>query len=231
MKRYIYTKINLSVLAMALVLFACDPEGDSFDVSTVTYFPSFELPDGASVVIETGEAFIPNAIVKEGETQLTPTISNGVDNQNPGIYEVTYSAQNSDGYSGSVSQRVIVYNPAVIPTDVTGNIADVGRPERKGVISLVPGTTNIFFCTDMGFAGVFPLYFEMNGDVMNVIPQPLAFGQTSVDGTYDPVTRRFQRSDTSGWICLYISIRINDTTHEKEHILPSNRTFVHHSSM
>jgi hypothetical protein len=104
---------------------------------------------------------------------------------------VSYSAENSDGYSGSSSQQVIVYDPSIIPTDVSGNIEDIGRPERKGVITLVAGTTNIFHCTDMGFGGVFPLYFQMDGDVMTVIPQAFLFSVTSVDASYDPVARQF----------------------------------------
>lgn len=193
MKRTIYSKINVGVttVALAFALSSCDAEGDSVGVSTVTYFPSFELPDGANVVIETGEAFTPNATVTEGEALLTPEISNGVDNQNPGVYLVTYTAENSDGYSGTATQRVIVFDPTIVPTDVSGNIADTGRPERKGVISLVPGTTNIFFCTDMAYSGAFPLYFQMDGDVMTVIPQPFLFGVETVDASYDPVTRQF----------------------------------------
>ncbi len=193
MKRYIYNKVNVSVtaLVLAIAMISCDTEGDSLGVSTVTHFPSFDLADGANVVIETGEAFTPNAVVTEGEALLTPDISNGVDNQNPGVYLVIYSAENSDGYSGNATQQVIVFDPAIVPTDVTGNIADTGRPERKGVITLVEGTTNIFFCTDMGFGGAFPVYFQMDGDVITVIPQPFVFGATSVDATYDPVARTF----------------------------------------
>lgn len=193
MKRYIYDKANmiLAVTLVAMFSFSCDEDGDSVGVSTVTYFPSFELAAGDNVVIETGDDFSPDATVTEGETQLTPDISNGVDNTTPGIYTVSYSAENSDGYSGSKSQSVVVYDPAIIPTDVTGNIADIGRPERKGVITLVEGTTNIFHGTDMAFGGVFPLYFQMDGDVMTVISQPFIFGVTSVDASYDPATRQY----------------------------------------
>ncbi|MEQ8339402.1 MAG: DUF5011 domain-containing protein [Cyclobacteriaceae bacterium] len=181
----------LAVIGLSIGGLSCESEGDSVGISTVTYFPTFELTDGENVVIATGSAFTPSATVKEGETELTPDIVNPVNNSTPGIYEVIYSAENSDGYPGSKSQQVIVYNPAIVATDVTGNIADIGRPERKGVISLVPGTTNIFFCTDMAFAGVFPLYFMMDGDNMIVIQQSFVFGVTSVDASYDPVAKTF----------------------------------------
>ena len=193
MKKYTY-KIYESLLTIALfvlISFSCETEGDSFNVSSETKFPSFELPAGEEVVISKGTTFAPEAIVKEGENELTPIIDNGVDVTTPGVYIVTYSAENSDGYSGTKSQQVIVYDPTIIPTDVSGNIADIGRPARKGVISLVEGTTNIFFGTDMGFGGVFPLYFQMDGDVMTVIPQPFIFGVTDVIASYDPVTKQF----------------------------------------
>ncbi|MFT6866413.1 MAG: hypothetical protein ACJA08_001244 [Cyclobacteriaceae bacterium] len=193
MKRYIYNIFNIAsaFAVLSILFFSCDEDGDSVGVSTVTYFPSFELTAGDNVVITKGTSFTPEAVVMEGENVLTPTITNGVDNAVPGVYQVLYSALNSDGYSGAKSQQVIVYDPAIIPTDVTGNIADIGRPERKGVITLVPGTTNIYHCTDMGFGGLFPLYFQMEGDIMTVIPQAFAFGVTSVDASYDPVTKQF----------------------------------------
>lgn len=195
MKKFIQNKFCAAVAVASLlaVSISCEEEGDSFDVSTTTYFPTFEFPEGSRVVITTGSPFTPNAVVKEGETELTPEIDNAVNVDVPGIYEVTYSAVNSDGYPGSASQEVNVYDPNIVPTDVRGNIVDVTNPTRTGVITLVPGTTNLFYATDMGFASVFPLYFQMNGDVMTVVPQPFpsAFGVSSVDASFDPVTRRF----------------------------------------
>ena len=195
MKKFIQNRFFAAVAVASLlaVCISCDDEGDSVGVSKVTYFPTFEFPDGSTVVITTGSSFSPSAVVKEGENELTPAISSDVDVAVPGIYEVEYSAINSDGYPGSATQQVFVYDPDIIPTDVTGNIVDVTNATRTGVITLVPGTTNIFHATDMGFAGVFPLYFQMDGDVMTVVPQPFApaFGVESVDASYDPVTQRF----------------------------------------
>jgi hypothetical protein len=193
MKKFIHTKfcIAIGIVSLSILSAACESEGDSFGISTITYFPSFELVDGESVVVETGNEFVPDAIVVEGENELEPTIDSNVDTEVPGIYNVVYSAINSDGYAGSATQEVIVYDPAIVPTDVTGNIVDVNNSSRKATITLVPGTTNLFLGSDMGFAGVFPLYFQMDGDVMTVVPQTFALGQTSVEGSYDPVTKRF----------------------------------------
>ena len=185
-------KLNISFLViLSLFVFSCERELETEGVSMVTYFPTFELADGETVVITTGEDFTPDAVVTEGESALTPEITNGVDNTTPGVYEVVYSAVNSDGYVGSVSQEVFVYDPAIVPTDVTGTIVDSNNSARTGEITLVPGTTNIFHCTDMGFAGAFPLYFMMDGDNMVVIPQTLAFSATEVIASYDPVEKTF----------------------------------------
>lgn len=193
MKKFIHTKfwIAISIVSLSIVSTACDPEGDSYGVSTVTYFPSFELVDGETVVVELGDEFVPNAIVKEGENQLEPTIDSNVDTDEPGIYNVNYSAVNSDGYAGVKTQKVVVYDPSIVATDVTGDIVDVNNANRTGTITLVPGTTNIFLGSDMAFLGVFPLYFQMDGDVMTVIPQTFAQGQTGAVVSYDPGTKRF----------------------------------------
>jgi hypothetical protein len=193
MKKFIHTKfcIAIGIVSLSTIFFSCESEGDSVGISTVTYFPSFEIVDGESVVIETGDDFVPDAIVMEGENELEPTIDTNLDKEVPGIYSVVYSAVNSDGYAGSATQEVVVYDPAIVATDVTGNIVDVANANRKGTVTLVPGTTNIFLGSDMGFGGVFPLYFEMNGDEMTVIPQTFALDATSVEASYDPATKRF----------------------------------------
>lgn len=182
---------NIFLVAVTLFLLSCEKEGDSYNISQETIFPSFEYERVVPLVI--GEAYTPGAEVKEGETVLEYDISGTFDNTTPGIYPITYSAVNSDGYPSSVTQIVAVYDPAIIPTDVSGNIVDLNNASRTATISLVEGTTNIFFGSDMGFGGVFPLYFQMNGDVASVVNQefPPAFGVESVDLSYDPIARTF----------------------------------------
>ena len=191
MKTYIYRLRSLAIiLLLFIVTVSCDKDGDSVGISSVTYFPTFELTAGEMVVIKTGDTFTPGATVMEGDTELTPDIEDGVDNTAPGIYYVVYSAVNGDGYSGSAVQTVIVHDPSIVATDVSGDIYDIGRPSRTGVISLVEGTNNIFYGTDMGFAGAFPMYFMMDGDTYVELPQTYPLSATSVSGSYDPGTRQ-----------------------------------------
>lgn len=166
---------------------SCDKETE--DISTVTTYATIEFEH--IVVIKKGETFTPSAVAMEGETEVDVIIDGSVNGNVVGIYTIGYSAVNSDGFSASSDQLVVVYDPSIVPTDVTGTIMDKGRNERTGEITLVAGTTNIFHCTDFAFGGIFPMYFEMNGDIMTAIPQVFAFGVTSVDAVYFPDTREY----------------------------------------
>ncbi len=174
-------------LSFSFGIISCDK--DSEDISKVTTYAIITYDELA--VIEKGETFTPNATAKEGETDVDVVTKGTVDGNTVGVYTLEYSAKNSDGFSAASIQKVIVYDPAIIPTDVTGKIEDKGRPARKATISLVAGTTNIFFCDDFAFGGIFPMYFQMNGDVMTAIPQDFVFGVTSVDAVYLPGPKEF----------------------------------------
>jgi len=185
---------NLKFLAIILFLSAafmvsCTKESDNLGISYITYYADFDYEP--LVAIPVGGTFTPGAVVTEKGNPIDYTIDGSSDPSTIGIYEYYYSATNSDGYSSTVTQVIAVYNPTGAGTDVSGKIEDIGRPERKATISLVEGTPNIYYCTDMAYSGTFPLYFEMNGDVMNVIPQNFAFDQTEVIASYDPGSRTF----------------------------------------
>lgn len=182
-------KLKYLIFSILIVGLASCKKGDSYDVSKVTTFASFEYD--ALVVLEVGEAFTPSAVATEGDKTLDVSITGSADVNTVGVYDIVYAATNSDGYDGLANQTVVVFDPLLTGIDVSGRINDTGRTERTGVISKIEGTTNIFYCTDMGFAGAFPLYFQMIGDVMDVIPQTFAFDATEVNGTYDPVAKTF----------------------------------------
>ena len=176
-------------LSVLFILFMVSCIEEDPITSTITNFPTFEYED--MVVIEVGSSYTPVAKAFEGDTEIDINTSGSVDTNTVGIYEYTFSATNSDGYDGNVVQTVVVHNPNIVGTDVSGEIEDVNRPTRDGVISLVEGTTSIFYASDFGFSGTFPVYFQMDGDVISEIPQNYINGVSSVDLTYDPVQKIF----------------------------------------
>lgn len=170
---------------------SCSSDSDTFNISDITNYATFTLDD--VVVIPLGGTYTPNVTAVAGGATLPVTQSGTVNNAVVGAYNVQFSAINDDGYPASAVQTVIVYDPAASGTDVTGKIRDKNNFSRTGVISKIAGTTNIYYCTDFGFGGAFPVYFQMNGDVPSQINQ--VYGgydpATSVAITYNPTTQIF----------------------------------------
>lgn len=180
--------IKIVSLVFTIILFvSCSEESPT--TSELTFFPTFEFEP--IVIVALGDTFTPSAIATEGGVEIPVAISGSVDSNTVGVYTITYSATNSDGFDGAENQTVVVHDPAIIGTDVSGAIEDVNRPTRTGVISLVSGTTSIFYVTDFAFGGTFPMFFQMDGDTISDIPQNYVFGVVSVDLTYDPIALMF----------------------------------------
>lgn len=166
-------KIKIIVLLFIGVLVSC--ENETGDISKVTTFAEFnEYTKVSSIPI--GGTFKTDAKATEGADNIVLTSKNSIDNTTVGVYTYTSTATNSDGFSLDAIQTVIVHDPSIIGTDVSGNIRDAKTNTRTGVISLVEGTKSIFYCTDFAFGGIFPVYFQMNGDVH----VPFAIKQTYV---------------------------------------------------
>ncbi len=180
--------LYISLLCIAAFFYACESD-DTENVSDITNYATFEFEE--LVVVPLGGTFTPEASASEDGNPLEVKSSGTVNTDVVGIYDIVYSATNSDGFDANVFQTVVVHDPEIIGTDVSGAIQDKNRPSRTGIISLVEGTTSIFFVTDFAFGGTFPMYFQMNGDVISEIPQNYIFGVTTVILTYDPSTREF----------------------------------------
>ena len=170
--------------------------------STITNFPAFDFEE--LVIVAVGDSFTPEAKATEGETEIDVVINGSVNANQVGVYHISYSATNSDGYDGSATQTVIVHDPSLVGSDVSGDIYDTNTPTRTGNISLVSGTTSIFYATDMGGSGILPLYFQMDGDEMFVIPQPYNYSTVNdAVGTYDPISRTFDVTFSTGWNYIF----------------------------
>ncbi len=176
-----------SILVLSLLFTSCMDEDPI--KSTITNFPTFQYDELAVVAL--GGSYTPLATATEGGVDITVTTKGTVDTNTVGVYVLTFEATNSDGFNGMVTQTVVVHDPSIVGTDVSGDIQDSTRTTRTAVISLVPGTTSIFFCTDFAFGGTFPMYFQMNGDVISEVAQSYVFGVASVDLTYDNVAKTF----------------------------------------
>ena len=177
----------ISAFLMLMTLGSCSNEAPIS--SRITTYAVFDYEPLSAVAL--GTPFTPSATANEGGQEIPVTVVGSVDTSTVGIYTITYSATNADGFDATAVQTVVVHDPAIIGTDVSGNVWDKNNHTRTSKISLVPGTTSIFYATDFGFSGLFPIYFQMNGNTISDIPQTYPLDQESVALGYDPISREF----------------------------------------
>jgi hypothetical protein len=215
--------IIFSFLAVALLL-GCN-KADFVDnaqhvgISTVTYYVTFDLTGGTTLVIPKGNPYVePGFVATEVDwaTQAVKTVTNKVkvtgtvDGNQVGLYTLTYSAVNADGFTSSVERKVIIYDAAAPATDISGKYSCGVRRTSNGeaysglkvsITKIAPG----FFYVD-DFIGAFYTqgrlygngynvagYFLLNADntITYLSTTSLAFGTALTNlanGVYTPAT-------------------------------------------
>lgn len=118
MKKIIYSFI----LFCSMVTFIGCEEITTEDPSRLTHYVAFELKGDAIQLVTVNTPFVDpgvNATLKGADALSRVEVSGAVDANTIGLYKVTYSAENEDGYTTSISRTVIVCNPA-ITADMSG---------------------------------------------------------------------------------------------------------------
>lgn len=214
MKNILYA---LFLCLSAGILCSCEDE-TSQDHSVITYYISFDMSGDKVMKIPVGTAYQePGVVAMEGEEDVTSKMvtTGSVDGNSVGIYPITYSATNSDGFGSSISRTVMVYDPAV-ETDISGNYTVGNGTYRYAVssnkpveysgynISLTQAAPGIFYMSDYmggyydqraGYGSNYAMkgYMKLNPDnTLEAISGNVAGWGDSLDsfenGVYDPAT-------------------------------------------
>lgn len=112
MKKNIFY-IMLLLLTSAVTFSSCDDDS-SAGVTKITYYPVLTLNGDATMYVDKGAAFTDPGCAGEmnGEDISSQIkVSGSVDTSKSGIYTLTYSATNADGFSASASRTVVVTDP------------------------------------------------------------------------------------------------------------------------
>ena len=184
------------MLLFVVVLTSCDKDEinnteDKVGRSSVTRYATFTMSGPQYVSIVKGTAYTePGVTAKEGTQNLTVTTTGSVNKDQPGLYTLTYSATNKDGFSASVSRTVVVIatheNPGV---DLSGKYDYV----NGGFTSTVTKVAEGVYTTDNAWsaATTIPLVFvSLDGLTLSIPTQPTGFGTAFGTGTYNPATKR-----------------------------------------
>ncbi|NEU09249.1 DUF5011 domain-containing protein [Flavihumibacter sp. R14] len=125
--------IQLSVLMLFMMAAtSCEDEDFTYPegqvgISKITVYPTLTLNgDRYMVIVNKSVPFSdPGAIAKEGDTEIPVTTTGSVDENTPGVYTLTYTAANKDGFTASTSRTVVIANvdAAAAANDLSGNYA------------------------------------------------------------------------------------------------------------
>lgn len=193
MKKYIAI-IGLGILS--LTISSCEkepsynyPDGHVGD-SKITVYATVALKGDATVLLTKGTAFTdPGVTALEGKTALTPVVKGTVDVNTPGVYPVTYTATNSDGFSVAVTRTVIVYDTKAdaAANDLSGTYS-IGDGQESVWTKMAPG---VYSVTDPAGNGseLALITFNPAGNTIHV-PVQLSDDGTPISTTnesYDPI--------------------------------------------
>lgn len=112
MKKNIFY-IMLLLLTSAAAFTSCDDDS-SAGVTRITYYPVLTLKGDATMHVDKGAAFNDPGCAAEmnGEDVTAQVVASGaVNTAKSGVYTITYSCVNADGFSASTSRTVIVTDP------------------------------------------------------------------------------------------------------------------------
>ena len=117
----LFKYICLVSLVFIALLWSCDKWEETADISHVSYLPDFNMTGGEFISIiksDSGEFEDPGieATVQGKNVNWFYLYQPDVDVSTPGIYILSYYAENSEGFS-SIAERIVV----VTFEDVTGN--------------------------------------------------------------------------------------------------------------
>lgn len=138
----------LLILAAVIPFASCektekpDNTDNQVGISKVTFFPVFTVKGDKYMSLVKGTAYTePGVTATEAGANIPVTITGTVNTNTAGVYDITYTATNKDGFSKSVSRTVAVLPVAEqAGVDISGKYANTGSFNYVATITkLAPG--------------------------------------------------------------------------------------------
>jgi len=172
MKKIIYSLF----VCLLLVLVSCEDK-TSYDVSKITYYVTYKMSGDQTTLVPVGTAYVdPGIKAIEGTKDVTSTMktTGSVNSAKIGLYPVTYSAVNADGFASSATRLVIVYDPTVT-TDISGQYQLATGSYRK---TLSSGAKTSFSGYNISLSKIAPGIFYVSDFFGGYYDQRAAYGAT-----------------------------------------------------
>jgi hypothetical protein len=181
--------IPFFILSLASLLTACNKDDinnteDRVGISRVTRFPVFTMNgDRYMSIVQGGTYTEPGVTAKEGTADLQITTTGSVDANTVGVYDITYTATNKDGFPGTVTRTIAVLPaPEQAGVDISGDYKYATSSVISHIEKLAPG----FYKTDNVWgSSTIPSYIITVDGVNWILPEASlsGFGPVYGDGT------------------------------------------------
>jgi len=207
-----------AVIAALGGLTACNDDEDQLTDTRLTYYPVITLEGDEFMQVPIGTNYVEPgySAVLAGEDFTSSVVVEGaseVDKDQAGLYYITYTATNADGFSTSVTRTVAVCDPT-ITTDISGKYTTQPGTHRlrQGTeipypgysVTITKAAPGIFHVSDIlggyysqgaGYGNNYAMngYFQLMADnTINVLSGNVpGWGDSYddfIDGKYDPAT-------------------------------------------
>ena len=165
---------------------------DQVGISRVTHFAVLQMSGPAYMSVVQGSTFTdPGVKAYEGSTEIPVTVTGSVNTDQEGLYILTYSATNKDGYPATATRKVVVIASHEMPdVDLSGKYDYVGSSTYTSTVTKVSEGT---YTTDNAWSGatIIPLLFvSLDGVTISIPNQPTAYGEAFGTGTFNTGTNR-----------------------------------------
>lgn len=196
----------LLYIVLLIMISACNKDNivetdEQLGISKITYYPTFTMNGERYVVLKPGDTFTdPGATAKEGTTDIPVTTTGTVDTSIPGVYTITYSAVNKDGFSSSVMRTVVVatIEASAAAHDLSGEYARTSNGQIATWTKIAPGVYTVFNPGGAEGANLTVVTINAAGYEIDIPEQIASDGSptSSTDETYNPTTA------TYSWIII-----------------------------
>lgn len=175
--------IKTIIFSLLAVVFLGGCTKDMEDSSRITYYPILTVNgDNLVTVLKGGSYTDAGAKAFAGETALTVVSEGTVDVNTTGVYVITYSAVNVDGFSSKAYRYVGVMTQEALDDNLTGKYQrTAGALGTSTWTKTIPG---IYKATDVGGANLPAQYVYVFNVEKNIIVVPhQALGGSGTDVT------------------------------------------------
>jgi len=219
---------TFALIVASLAFSSCNDDKDELTDTKVTYYADIELSDPDPYTMAIGSSYKdPGYKATLNGTDVTDgvTVTSNVDPNTLGVYSVTYSYTNAEGFTTSTTRTVIVYDPSSDPDlDLTGDWVVVSPSTRTSpsaiafsgyTITLVKMAQGIYYCTDFmggwyaqraGYGNSYAMYgyFAVDGDNnISVLYSHINGWGDSLDATSGPIGSYNAETNQIFWSVSY----------------------------